>query len=672
MKKIFIALLVLLSVYPCFAKPKAEKNKANVVVAQNRGKGLRITVPAPRTRGLTAADDWAAQVVQDLMTQGLCEYTEMTVIDRANEALVIEEQKRSERGEYSDSDYLEMGKITQAQYLLVGSIVNAGGVYRLALSVNDGTTNEIKASYNESVSLADIQSGKATNAALLKLIGAMGFDLTESEKERLSKPPVAASNTVNLAKGMAAEARNNTVEALAYYSSSKSNEAAIRYDKISTAVKTGNIREDAKNDIEERAAWVKLYADMNDYVRKNLLKIVYDTTSGEYTTDYKTETVSIPFDFSYCVNPKARELYGKIDAGLDATGKRKQWDTGKDFEKIVYNFPTYEITFVLKNANGKTLATEKVGIGGILDGIWRFDQTKYGRIEFSGIPYKDVTPSLSLGVSEVRAMYDNQVWRKNLPLEVIALGVMSGNTLNVDVNAASEAIRGLKTDAKVVLFGNISEENAKAIQEAVSESDVGIDLDFSNLKDWHKDIGGGALQEIKVNNVLDGMKFGSEKKPCTSLVALTFPKSIDRYFYFGSKFENCTNLHSVNIESGNEHLESIDGIVYRIQYSFSDAYIAYVPPAIETAVIVDGIREIRGFAFANCKNLKTITIPKSVWKIGDCAFKDCENLSRVNFLGSKYQWESIKISKKKNGNQYLTAAGVFAADGSLINGERNE
>ena len=199
MKKIFIAVLILFALNPCFAKGKAEKNKTNVVVAQNKGKGLRITVPAPRTKGLTEADDWAAQVVQDLMTQGLCEYTEMTVIDRANESLVIEEQKRSERGEYSDSDYLEMGKITQAQYLLVGSILNAGGVYRLSLSVNDGTTNEIKASCNESVTLDDIQSGKATNAALLKLIVAMGFDLTESEKKRLSKHAVNASNTVNLA-----------------------------------------------------------------------------------------------------------------------------------------------------------------------------------------------------------------------------------------------------------------------------------------------------------------------------------------------------------------------------------------------------------------------------------------------------------------------------------------
>ena len=117
-------MLILFALNPCFAKGKAEKNKTNVVVAQNKGKELRITVPAPRTKGLTEADDWAAQVVQDLMTQGLCEYTEMTVIDRANESLVIEEQKRSERGEYSDSDYLEMGKITQAQYLLVGSIVH--------------------------------------------------------------------------------------------------------------------------------------------------------------------------------------------------------------------------------------------------------------------------------------------------------------------------------------------------------------------------------------------------------------------------------------------------------------------------------------------------------------------------------------------------------------------
>ncbi len=669
MKKIFVALLVLLSFNPCFAKPKAEKNKANVVVAQNKGRGLRITVPAPRTKGLTEADDWAAQVVQDLMTQGLSEYTEMTVIDRANESLVIEEQKRSERGEYSDSDYLEMGKITQAQYLLVGSILNAGGVYRLSLSVNDGTTNEIKASFNESVTLDDIQSGKATNAALLKLITAMNFDLTESEKERLSKTPVAASNTVNLAKGMAAEARSNTIEALSYYANSNADEAAIRYDKITTAVKTGNIALDVKNDIDERAAWVKLYAQMSDYVRQNLLKVVYDTKAGEYTTDYKTETVSIPFNFSYRVNPLARELYKKVDAGLDATGKRKQWDTGKDFEDIVYKFPKYEITFVLKNSDGKTLATKKIVIDGILDDIWRFDQTKYGRLEFSGIAYKDVTDSLSLGVSEVRAMYDEQEWRggtlyeehrelKNLPLEVIALGVMSGNTLNVDVNEASEAIRGLKTDAKVALFGDICEENLKAVQEAVSESNVSIELDLSNLKDWHKNLGGNALKEIKVSAVLDGMKFGDESKPCASLVSVTFPNTIDKYFYFYSKFSNCTNLLSVNIVSGNEYYESIGGIVYSKPkyYDFGGARIEYVPPAIETAVIADGVKVIRGFSFAHCKKLKTITIPKSVLEIGDCAFRDCENLSRVNFGGSKYQWDLIKISKKKKGNQYLIDA----------------
>ena len=247
MKKVKVAMILAMAMLACLpvaAKKKDKKTASSTTSsAQNRGAGLRITVPAPNARGLTASDEWATQVIQDLMTTGFSTYTAMTVIDRSNEALVIEEQKRSERGTYSDADYLEMGKITQAQYLLVGSITNAGGVYRLALSVNDGVTNEIKASFNESVTLNDIQNGNATNMALLKLIPALGFELTSAELNILNQKATTAKSadqrtvsTVNLAKGMSAEANKNTVEALAYYASSMTKEAAIRYDQISVAV----------------------------------------------------------------------------------------------------------------------------------------------------------------------------------------------------------------------------------------------------------------------------------------------------------------------------------------------------------------------------------------------------------------------------------------------------
>jgi len=135
---VLLALSLVNPVYAASKKSKKKDSNTSTTVTLNRGKGLRITVPSPNTSGLSDADSWAAQVIQDLMTTGFSTYTDMTVIDRSNEALVIEEQKRSEKGTYSDSDYLEMGKITQAQYLLVGKLTNAGGVYRLALNINKG------------------------------------------------------------------------------------------------------------------------------------------------------------------------------------------------------------------------------------------------------------------------------------------------------------------------------------------------------------------------------------------------------------------------------------------------------------------------------------------------------------------------------------------------------
>ena len=640
MKKIFIALLVLLSFNPCFAKPKAEKNKANVVVAQNRGKGLRSTVPAPRTRGLTEADDWAAQVVQDLMTQGLSEYTEMTVIDRANEALVIEEQKRSERGEYSDSDYLEMGKITQAQYLLVGSIVNAGGVYRLALSVNDGTTNEIKASFNESVTLDDIQSGKATNAALLKLITAMNFDLTESEKERLSKTPVAASNTVNLAKGMAAEARSNTIEALSYYANSNADEAAVRYDKITTAVKTGNIREDAKNDIEERAAWVKLFTDLQNYIDNNAIYFYYDVNPLETVTDYNTETVSIPFEYTYGLNRIVLDLYEKIISGLLATGKAEKWSVDDVFSIDV---PSFVVSFELKNASGKLLVKESVTCGykllaeeieriasNAVKGVSSKKRTvEYiGKVVFDGVAYQDITDSLSLNVTEInvkRGRFGKNIVAKNPPIEVIAFGADSGvnfgfPVITVDANDAAETIENLTENATVKVRGK-HEQYDFTLQNAVDRCKVQLELDLS---------------EADVDTLFIGVS------NCSSLVSLVIPKHSKLPLIY-----NCPNLSSIK-STRSKHIV-IDGVLYK-----SKKELVLAPRTIEELVIPEGVEKIDRLSLCYCQNLKSVTIPLSVKEIGYRAFDNCTALTEVKYAGSAEQWKKIKIDK--DGNKLLLKA----------------
>jgi hypothetical protein len=64
---------------------------------------------------------------------------------------------------------------------------------------------------------------------------------------------------------------------------------------------------------------------------------------------------------------------------------------------------------------------------------------------------------------------------------------------------------------------------------------------------------------------------------------------------------------------------------------------------IESLRIPDHIERIKGSAFKNCGRLKEITIPKSVVQIYDQAFLDCNNLNRINYLGTKKEWDKIII-----------------------------
>ncbi len=54
---------------------------------------------------------------------------------------------------------------------------------------------------------------------------------------------------------------------------------------------------------------------------------------------------------------------------------------------------------------------------------------------------------------------------------------------------------------------------------------------------------------------------------------------------------------------------------------------------IITVLIEDGVSSVGGFAFTQCPNLTSVTIPASVTSIGASAFAECDNLGRAEFLG---------------------------------------
>jgi len=93
---------------------------------------------------------------------------------------------------------------------------------------------------------------------------------------------------------------------------------------------------------------------------------------------------------------------------------------------------------------------------------------------------------------------------------------------------------------------------------------------------------------------------------------------------------NCTNLISINVESGNKNYTSVDGILYDMQVTQ-----LLICPAGKTSVTIPSSVTIIGLgSFFNCTGLTAITIPNSVTKIGRSAFEKCTGLKTVEIPNS--------------------------------------
>jgi TolB-like protein len=104
------------------------------------GKGTTIVVPTPQMYNPTMNDSWMPQLFQDLITGDLARFSSMTVLDRLNEELVLAEQNLSLSGNYSDNDYIRLGNLTNAQFIVAGNIQNISGRYNVSFRINNTET----------------------------------------------------------------------------------------------------------------------------------------------------------------------------------------------------------------------------------------------------------------------------------------------------------------------------------------------------------------------------------------------------------------------------------------------------------------------------------------------------------------------------------------------------
>ena len=131
--------------------------------------------------------------------------------------------------------------------------------------------------------------------------------------------------------------------------------------------------------------------------------------------------------------------------------------------------------------------------------------------------------------------------------------------------------------------------------------------------------GCGSLEHIDIPNSVESISMYAFAG--SGLISVTIPDSVS---FIGTSAFACTNLTEINVASGNKTYSSYDGILYDKER----LYLNRCPGAKTEVTIPDGVLSIMQYAFENCNNLTSVSIPDSVTGIGNDVFY-CDNLKRI-------------------------------------------
>ena len=181
------------------------------------------------------------------------------------------------------------------------------------------------------------------------------------------------------------------------------------------------------------------------------------------------------------------------------------------------------------------------------------------------------------------------------------------------------------------------------------------------------------------------------------LVTLTMGNGVN--YIDSCAFLNCEQLYEVNyngtvaqwkainVDSNNSNLTKaiikctdgilgngneviIDNVVYNIYNDYTAQINKYpgnpeiltIPESVSYEGYAFKINSIGDYAFLECTNLKSLTIPSSVTKIGQYAFYCCTDLKDVYYLSTISDWNKIEIT---NTNDVLKKATIHCIDGTI-------
>ena len=154
--------------------------------------------------------------------------------------------------------------------------------------------------------------------------------------------------------------------------------------------------------------------------------------------------------------------------------------------------------------------------------------------------------------------------------------------------------------------------------------------------------GCSSLKNVTMSNGIQVIDDGAFHG-CKSLTSITIPSSV--WSIADNAFGDCSSLINIDVDKDNQTYSSQDGVLFNkdktvlINYPIGSERTSYNIP--------DSVTNIGEYAFADCKNLKSIMVSNSLTHIGEYAFSGCTNLTCVTIPNSvtsigEYAFSSCK------------------------------
>ena len=110
----------------------------------------------------------------------------------------------------------------------------------------------------------------------------------------------------------------------------------------------------------------------------------------------------------------------------------------------------------------------------------------------------------------------------------------------------------------------------------------------------------------------------------TSLTSITFGSSVNSINL--QAFEGCISLREFVVSEQNQNFSSVDGVLFN---KSKTGLVRFPMGKSSSYIIPNNVRSVGSEAFANCVNLKSITIGSSVTAIASNAFSDAKALTEI-------------------------------------------